>query len=98
MAKHLNESEYYIEVRALGDGHYMLGNKNIFAKLAGDKLVIKQGGSFMRIEEFIKNYSEGTPMTASTLSQISNNRGRMSPKRAGPGGPASPKRKSITKI
>ena len=63
MARHLNDSPYYIEVRALGDGHYMLGNKKIFAKIMADRLVIKQGGSFMRIEEFLKNYSEGNPMT-----------------------------------
>ena len=63
MAKHLNASEYMIEVRALGEGHYMLGNKKIFAKIVSDKLVIKQGGGYMLIDEFIKNYSEGNTMT-----------------------------------
>lgn len=63
MAKHLNATHYHIDVRALGDGHYMLGNKKIFAKIVADKLVIKQGGGFMLIDEFIKNYSEGNTMT-----------------------------------
>jgi len=63
MARHLNASQYFIDVRALGDGHYMLGNKKIFAKIVADKLVVKQGGGFMLIDEFIKNYSEGNSMT-----------------------------------
>ena len=41
MAKHLNDSPYNILVRALGEGHYMLGNKKIFAKIVAEKLVIK---------------------------------------------------------
>ena len=63
MAKHLNESAYHMDVRALGEGHYMLGNKKIFAKIVASKLVIKQGGGFMLVGEFIKNYSEGNTMT-----------------------------------
>lgn len=99
MAKHLNASQYFIDVRALGDGHYMLGNKKIFAKIVADKLVVKQGGGFMLIDEFIKNYSEGNTMTGSTSLGASGALGRMSPRRSNanaPGlGPASPKRRSL---
>jgi len=63
MARHLNSSSYNIEVKALGEGVYMLGSKKIFAKIVADKLVIKQGGGYMLIDEFIKNYSEGNTMT-----------------------------------
>lgn len=98
MAKHLNESDYHIDVRALGDGHYMLGTKKIFAKIVADKLVIKQGGGFMLIDEFIKNYSEGNTMTGQ--SSMANAAGRMSPPRRGVGAAAaqaSPKRRTMMK-
>ena len=58
MAKHLNDSPYNLPVKALGDGHYMFGNKKIFAKIMNEKLVIKAGGGFMLIDEFIKNYGD----------------------------------------
>ena len=107
MAKHLNATVYQIDVRALGDGHYMLGNKKIFAKIVADKLVIKQGGGFMLISEFIKNYSEGNTMTgqttaATTMTGLSV-ASRMSPPRrpqptTGIGaGLASPKRRTVMK-
>ena len=98
MARHLNESPYYIDVRALGDGHYMLGNKKIFAKIVAEKLVVKQGGGYMLIDEFIKNYSEGNAMTGSTnLTNQAGAPGRMSPKRTSAlAGQYSPKRKSTT--
>lgn len=93
MAKHLNASQYFIDVRALGEGHYMLGTKKIFAKIVADKLVVKQGGGFMLIDEFIKNYSEGNTMTGTSISNLANAPGRMSPKRGaavGKIGPQSP--------
>lgn len=97
MARHLNASQYFIDVRALGDGHYMLGNKKIFAKIVADKLVVKQGGGFMLIDEFIKNYSEGNTMTGSMATGTGGAPGRMSPRRSNVGGlnPASPKRRSL---
>jgi len=105
MAKHLNKSDYFIDVRALGDGHYMLGTKKIFAKIVADKLVVKQGGGFMLIDEFIKNYSEGNTMTgSSSISNLANVPGRMSPKRGGalgkigPQSPTSTMRKSTSRI
>ena len=100
MAKHLNASQYFIDVRALGDGHYMLGNKKIFAKIVADKLVVKQGGGFMLIDEFIKNYSEGNTMTGSSSmagGTTTGAPGRMSPRRGAAGltTNSSPKRRSL---
>jgi len=87
MAKHLNATFYHIDVRALGEGHYMLGNKKIFSKIVAGKLVIKQGGGFMLIDEFIKNYSEGNTMTgqSSSATMPGAMAGRMSPPRRVPG-------------
>ena len=65
MAKHLNESQYYINVRALGEGHYMFGQKKIFARIMNEKLVIKHGNGFMLIDEFIKNYGDSSTGAAS---------------------------------
>ena len=88
-------------MKALGDGHYMFGNKKIFAKIMNDKLVIKAGGGFMLIDEFIKNYGNESQSTSTrtvttttyTTSYVSGS-GRASPKRATfTGSPrASPKR------
>ena len=85
-------------MKALGEGIYMLGSKKIFAKIVAEKLVIKQGGGFMLIDEFIKNYSEGNTMTGQT--SLGSAAGRMSPPRRTLGGGvgsnnASPKRKSL---
>ena len=70
MAKHLNESPYNLSVKALGDGHYMFGNKKIFAKIMNEKLVIKAGGGFMLIDEFIKNYGDETSTSKSSSSYV----------------------------
>ena len=64
MARHLNESPYNLPVKALGDGHYMFGNKKIFAKIMNEKLVIKAGGGFMLIDEFIKNYGDESNLSS----------------------------------
>jgi len=100
MAKHLNESKYHINVKALGDGHYMFGNKKLTARIMNEKLVIKHGSGFMLIDEFIKNYGDSTQTTTSSTvysSRIQNPSSRMSPKRTTTGGSintglASPKR------
>ena len=78
MAKHLNDSPHHLAVKALGDGHYMFGNKKIFAKIMNEKLVIKAGGGFMLIDEFIKNYGdEGQVSRTGSYAGA----GRSSPKR-----------------
>jgi len=78
MAKHLNESPYNLSVKALGDGHYMFGNKKIFAKIMNEKLVIKAGGGFMLIDEFIKNYGDSEQPS---IVRSYTGAGRASPKR-----------------
>lgn len=58
MAKYLNECPYYVPVKRLGDGQYMYGSKKIFAKIMNGKLIIRVGGGYMLIDEFLKNYAE----------------------------------------
>jgi len=40
----------------LGGGFYMFGSKKIYAKIMNGKLVIRVGGGYMSIDEFMKHY------------------------------------------
>ena len=58
VAKYINEMQCPLPVKRLGDGFYLFGTKKIFARIMNGKLVIRVGGGFMSIEEFIKTYSD----------------------------------------
>jgi hypothetical protein len=58
MAKYLNDMKCPLPVKRLGDGYYLFGTKKIYAKIMQGKLVIRVGGGFMSIEEFINTYAE----------------------------------------
>ena len=47
-----------VPIKRLGDGNYMFGTRKIYAKIMNGKLVIRVGGGFMVIDEFINSYSE----------------------------------------
>lgn len=56
---------YYLEmfgtrvpVIRLGGGFYLFGTKKIYAKIMNGKLVVRVGGGYMIIDEFIANYEE----------------------------------------
>lgn len=59
IAKFLNDCPYYVPVKRLAEGQYMYGSKKIYAKIMNGKLVIRVGGGYMLIEEFLKAYAEG---------------------------------------
>ena len=42
-----------VPLKRLGGGYYMFGTRKIFAKIMNDKLVVRVGGGYMTIEEFI---------------------------------------------
>jgi hypothetical protein len=59
MAKYLNEMmRCALPVKRMGDGNYLFGTKKIYARIMQGKLVIRVGGGFMSIEEFINTYSD----------------------------------------
>ena len=58
IAFHINACEHYVPVKRLGDGQYLYGQRKIFAKIMNEKLVIRVGGGYMLIDEFLKNYAE----------------------------------------
>lgn len=54
MAKFINECPFYIPVERLAEGHYMIGNKKVYAKIMNGKLIIRVGGGYMLIDEFLQ--------------------------------------------
>jgi hypothetical protein len=51
----------------MGDGNYLFGTRKIYAKIMNGKLVIRVGGGFMIIEEFINAYSDSEMQKIQTL-------------------------------
>jgi hypothetical protein len=47
-----------VPVKRLGGGFYLFGTRKIYAKILNGKLVVRVGGGYMKIEEFIKSYSD----------------------------------------
>jgi len=56
MAVYINNFDMDIPIQRLGDGQYMFGSRKIFAKIMNDKLVIRVGGGYMLIDEFLPTY------------------------------------------
>jgi chromosome segregation ATPase len=47
-----------VPVKRLGGGFYLFGTRKIYAKIMNGKLVVRVGGGYMMISEFITSYSE----------------------------------------
>ena len=47
-----------VVVSRLGIGKYMFGQKQILAKIINSKLVIRVGGGYMSVDEFIEQYGK----------------------------------------
>ena len=58
LAKYINLTQCTVPIKRLGNGYYLFGTKKIFAKIMNNKLVIRVGGGFMVIEEFIAAYAD----------------------------------------
>ena len=41
------------------EGIYKYGKKRVFMKIEGDSIIIRVGGGYLTIEEFIEQYSDG---------------------------------------
>ncbi|CAI2359822.1 unnamed protein product [Moneuplotes crassus] len=67
---YIQGAEHSIPFKKLGGGHYMFGTKKIYAKIMNGNLVVKVGGGFMSIEEFIEAYGE------SELEKVKNRRAK----------------------
>jgi hypothetical protein len=47
-----------VPVKRLGGGYYLFGTRKIYAKIMNGKLVVRVGGGYMVIEEFIATYAD----------------------------------------
>lgn len=54
IAKYFNALKNPLPVKRLGDGNYVFGTRKIFVKLLQNGLVVRVGGGFMSIEEFLE--------------------------------------------
>ena len=59
LGNYVNETGCPVPIKRLGNGFYMFGSRKIFAKVLNGRLVIRVGGGYMVIEEFISSYAEG---------------------------------------
>lgn len=58
LADKLREFGIAIPLTRLGGGFYLFGTKKIFAKIMNGKLVVRVGGGYMIIDEFLATYSD----------------------------------------
>lgn len=56
LADMLNQTGSSVDIKRLGGGYYMVGDKKIYCKIMNGKLVVRVGGGYVSIEEFIKTY------------------------------------------
>jgi hypothetical protein len=56
LARYINTQGVELPITRLGGGFYMFGTKKIYAKIMNNKLVVRVGGGFMGIDEFIHTY------------------------------------------
>ena len=73
----LNRANLNLPVKRLSQGKYMFGSRQIMAKIINGKLVIRVGGGYMSVDEFIDQYgkiellklmkAEGDPMADAIL-------------------------------
>ena len=70
IAKHFNGLRQPMPIKRLGDGNYIFGTRKIYVKLITGRLVVRVGGGFMSIEEFLNQYAE---MEMSKVQQMIDN-------------------------
>ena len=58
LGNYINEVGCPVPIKRLGNGYYMFGSRKIYAKVLNGKLVIRVGGGYMIINEFISTYAE----------------------------------------
>ncbi len=58
IADYVNDTGLQVPIRRIGNGYYYFGSKKIFAKIINGKLVIRVGGGYMSIDEFVDHYAQ----------------------------------------
>ena len=68
ISNYINQVNCPVPIRKIGNGFYLFGTKKIYAKILNGKLVIRVGGGYMIIEEFIAVYADQEMVKISKLS------------------------------
>lgn len=55
---YLNQYECDVPLQKLGDGYYVFGTRKIYAKVMNGQLVVRVGGGYQVVDEFIQNYEQ----------------------------------------
>lgn len=58
IGQYINQANCPVPIKKLGNGYYIFGTRKIYAKILNGKLVIRVGGGYMVIDEFINTYAE----------------------------------------
>ena len=58
IGQYITQANCPVPIKKLGNGYYIFGTRKIYAKILNGKLVIRVGGGYMIIEEFINTYAE----------------------------------------
>ena len=58
LAMYINQTGIQLPITRLGQGFYMFGSRKIYGKIMNNKLIVKTGGGFLGIDEFIKAHGE----------------------------------------
>jgi chromosome segregation ATPase len=58
LAQYINMNTCPVPIKRLGGGYYLFGTRKIYAKVLNGRLVIRVGGGYMVIDEFIATYAE----------------------------------------
>ena len=58
LAQFINFNTCPVPIKRLGGGYYLFGTRKIYAKVMNGRLVIRVGGGYMVIDEFIATYAE----------------------------------------
>ena len=58
LAGYINASGISMPIVRITEGLYLFGTRKITAKAQGDRLVVRVGGGFQPLEDFIKQYAE----------------------------------------
>ena len=49
---------WQVPAKRLGGGYYTMGSKKIYCKIRNGKLVVRVGGGYMQMEDFLDQYGQ----------------------------------------
>lgn len=58
LAEYLDNNTCQVPIKRLGNGYYLFGTRKIYAKVLNGNLVVRVGGGYSPIEEFIRDYGQ----------------------------------------